>query len=262
MKKEQLEQAIENVDETISAIAAELADKEAQHKPISTERDMAIIMACCTITKSELPQATGSSTVMDNKLMRGWMGQIAEEAKSVIKSSPVVAAEILGRLSEFAYEFDEDLSNEFDKMRESIESEEEKEARERDDRLEILEAADDDDEEPEDAPSPIDEEDGRVGGGTFSATEQQAREGKQADGQPIHGEVHRIPDGDEMECDHSKINKGDKIRLSPSFGGGIGVVEGPFHHSSWPIKVLHGNTKFKPDAVIRVSTYCLEKVND
>lgn len=118
MKQDRLKETHENVETVIADIAEKLADP-ASDMVVPLERDMAIMMACASITKSELATVRDGTTRMDHDLMKTWMNQIAELAKTVGGNS---GAEILGRLAEMSYEFDEDLSAEYDKAKESVEA--------------------------------------------------------------------------------------------------------------------------------------------
>jgi hypothetical protein len=225
-----------NVDDVIADIARRLADESTPGKPIETERDMAIIMACCSLTKSELPEDRDGTTRMDNDNMRRWMEQIAEEARNAGGSA---YPEILGRLSEFAYEFDEDLSKYFDEQRESAERppEEKPEPVTSASEIERIGAAVASGEE---MPEPA--------AGAFSGTEESVKAGKMADGAPIPSAEHINTEGTEgygygvLPDDYKRAVR---LHLQVPDGGEVPDIEG--WRYSQPTSVLVFQVAGRPE---------------
>jgi hypothetical protein len=121
MSEEIVDTTHDRIDATIADIAATLADPESD-KTVPVERDMAIIMACCAVTKSEMPESKEGNAQISKQLMRDWLQEIASVALELGGVNQTHTVDIMIALGELAYEFDEDLAKEFNDSRKKIEN--------------------------------------------------------------------------------------------------------------------------------------------
>lgn len=200
MNNQEKKQFRDNVDKTIGDIAAQLADDTEQHKPIGTERDMAIIMACCAVARTEGPEPTDSA-VIENGRARQFLLDLRNISQTLDKEPKL---RLLGAVQDLVEDF------ELPELARAVAVE--------------VEGA-----ERMGSPSPLAEEDGvkeelrqdqadhlsLEGKAGVSATEENIKEGKQADGSPLP-KIGEVEKGEEFpeELDASI----DKCEYSSSTG--------------------------------------------
>lgn len=103
----------EGLDKILESTARELS-AEGESKPIDTERDTAIIMVCAALAKSEIPAAKTEDeyAFINRSVLTEFLENIASDAGS--------KADVLERLSELAYEYDDELAGKFRKLSREI----------------------------------------------------------------------------------------------------------------------------------------------